>query len=364
VILVALLLTSIATSRTEPLVDAFECARCHEVPGHVVPDEKSCTACHRSIRAGTFETDAAHLERWRKDVRHLLDVPSLSALNGRVRRTWVERFLLAPVDVRPGLEETMPRLALSPDDARRIAVALVPDEPDERPLERRGDAARGRVLVDERCAPCHAADPRAPRLSLAAARMTERSLDAWLRDPPSSWAGSSMPRVPLTDDERADVVAFLVVMPHEEPRALPERLPLLDRRVRFDEVDARVFRRSCWHCHSDPDLAGGDGGPGNTGGFGYRGAGLSLASAADVRAGSVGADGVRHSVLVPMTDGPWRGSPRLVAHLLARQAEARAEEGGVPPRPDAPLGMPLGLPPLSPEDLRLVETWIAQGARP
>ena len=51
----------------------------------------------------------------------------------------------------------------------------------------------------------------------------------------------------------------------------------------------------------------------------------------------------------------WRdGTPRLLAVLLARQREIRGEQGAL-------RGMPLGLPPLSPEQIQLVETWIAQG---
>jgi hypothetical protein len=47
--------------------------------------------------------------------------------------------------------------------------------------------------------------------------------------------------------------------------------------------------------------------------------------------------------------------PRLVRALLARHdEEAGAVSGAV-------RGMPLGYPPLSPEDIQLVESWIAQG---
>ena len=49
------------------------------------------------------------------------------------------------------------------------------------------------------------------------------------------------------------------------------------------------------------------------------------------------------------------GTPRLVRALLAR----RDEEAG---HPDALVrGMPLGYPSLSPEEIQLVESWVAQG---
>ncbi len=52
------------------------------------------------------------------------------------------------------------------------------------------------------------------------------------------------------------------------------------------------------------------------------------------------------------------GTPRIVAHLLARHAEiAGTPAGGV-------RGMPLGFPAVAPEDIQLLETWIAQGRKP
>jgi hypothetical protein len=136
----------------------------------------------------------------------------------------------------------------------------------------------------------------------------------------------------------------------------PTRLPVLERRVAFEEVKARVFRKTCWHCHSEPDLALGDGGPGNTGGFGFKGRGLSFVDYTTISSGSVGDDGNRRSIFKPIAvEGFSEPVPRLLAHLLARQIE---EAGGEVP---GIRGMPLGLPALSPEDIQLVESWIAQG---
>jgi hypothetical protein len=124
----------------------------------------------------------------------------------------------------------------------------------------------------------------------------------------------------------------------------PKRLPLLERRVAYREVDERVFRRTCWHCYSNAELADGDGGPGNTGGFGFPGRGLSFASYAEVSEGSVGPDGERRSIF-----------PALVDILIARQVE---EAGGTV---EGVRGMPLGLPALGAEEVQLIESWIAQG---
>ena len=121
--------------------------------------------------------------------------------------------------------------------------------------------------------------------------------------------------------------------------------------LKTDEVSARVFRRTCWHCHSTPEFAMGDGGPGNTGGFGFKGRGLNVASYTDIAAGSLDDAGERRSIFLPISDG----MPRLIAHLLARHAELTGQ-----PVPGV-RGMPLGLPPLTLEQINLVDSWIAQG---
>jgi hypothetical protein len=126
---------------------------------------------------------------------------------------------------------------------------------------------------------------------------------------------------------------------------------VLERRVSYEEVDEKVFHITCRHCHSDPDAAMGDGGPGNTGGFGFAPKKLDLATYKGVAAGYIDAKGERQSVFAPMADGV----PRLVAALLARQRE----EAGT--HSDEIRGMPLGLPALTPEQIQLVESWVAQG---
>jgi hypothetical protein len=108
----------------------------------------------------------------------------------------------------------------------------------------------------------------------------------------------------------------------------------------------------CWHCHSAPHLARGDGGPGNTGGFGFAARGLDLSSYEGLASGSLGDDGQRRSVFAPLPNG----TPRLLAHLLARASEERD-----PNAVGAVRGMPLGLPALPATDIQLIETWIAQG---
>lgn len=370
-----------SAERGAELVRRFECNRCHELAGvPAAPLEKHCVDCHRAIGAGQFDAPAAALARWRPLVAPLAHAPSLHGAGLRLRAEWIAGYLLRPHDLRPGLVPTMPSFAMGPDDAADIAAHLTridssasPPPPQKDPLEG-GDPDRGRRLFEaKQCGTCHAfsgavppvralraapaASPAvalAPDLRFTRDRFRREALIGWLLDPASMKPDTAMPRTPLDRDEARDLAAFLVMAPlSPAPPAPPlARLPVLARKVRFEEVSRRVLRKTCWHCHSEPDYARGDGGPGNTGGFGFRPRGLVLADYTGVVSGSLDDAGERRSVLAPEPGGP----PRLVAALLARHDEEAGRAAPVGIR-----GMPLGMPPLSLEDIQLVETWIAQG---
>lgn len=358
------------------LVAKLECNRCHDGTGFdAAPLEKHCVKCHQEIHAGTYEAPKATLEKWRAIIVDLRDAPSLAASGARFRRAWIEAFLLDPRDLRPHMSATMPRLPLSPSDARDVATYLAPD--DEAPSALAPiDVARGAALYAQKgCASCHgfsgapvvaSAGPLpvpiaefaramslAPDLRHARDRFRRDALAAWIADPKAMKPDTAMPTIPMTRDE-AELLASYVVrveLAPVAPEAPKARLPVLSRKVSWDEVSAKVFRNTCWHCHGEPEYAVGDGGPGNTGGFGFKGRGLNVAEYQGIASGSIDDDGNRRSIFAAMDDG----TPRLVRALLARAREERGEKD-----PDI-LGMPLGLPSLSPEDLQLVESWIAQG---
>lgn len=397
------------------LLVKFECARCHDVP-HIEPagETKHCVKCHQAIQTGTFAAKKVHLDRWRKRITSLRWAPSL-ANTDRFRRVWVQAFLLAPHDVRPGLVGEMPRLAMTVEEAGRIAAHLVPDDP--APDVVPDEASAHRVLDDElgylrvkddptiegcggsfarsehrsagvlpstsreiaageqlyralACARCHRftgngvddaelhAKGRtqvtdgswelAPDLRFARKRMTDISIARWIESP-----RGAMPKLGVNAESASLLARFIASseITDATPRTVPARLPVLERAVTYDEVDKRVFKNVCWHCHAVPDFARGDGGPGNSGGFGFAPRGLDLSSYEGVASGSLDERGERRSIFAKLPDG----TPRLVAHLMARYTE---EAGG---SIDGVRGMPLGLPPLSLEEIQLVESWIAQG---
>lgn len=364
--------TTPSTTAPDPaaLLERFECHRCHEGTGlSAVSEDKHCVRCHQAILDGRFEAPPETLAAWRANLRSLPAVPSLAGLGRVLRREWVETFLAAPVDLRPHLPATMPRLSLSKQEAAALARHLVPtDEPGASPdpsLEEEGRLAYRRLG----CAGCHAFSGSqeaaeagaagsagrvlAPDLRFARQRMRPGALVPWLLEPGRLRPETLMPKLTASEREARALAAFIWYTPLAEtpPASAPTRLPPLERKVSFAEVERRVFRKVCWHCHSSPDFNRGDGGPGNTGGFGFAGRRLDLSSYEGVAAGLLGEDGQRRSAFAPTADGV----PLLLAALLARQAE---EAGGVIP---GVRGMPLGLPSMSAEEIQLVESWIAQG---
>ncbi|MEQ8719753.1 MAG: c-type cytochrome [Sandaracinaceae bacterium] len=361
-------------ARGRALLVRFECSRCHAGAGPPAAAERDCVGCHRDVRAGRVEAPPEILAGWRASLHSLPDAPDLAGAS-RLDAAWIAEYLQRPVDLRPHLEATMPRLPLDARDARDVASALAPPRA---PSATGGDPARGREAVAARpCGQCHTlggeplptrgaagvggeafarARRLAPDLAFAAARMPATLVD-WLVDPASLHPRTEMPPTDLSAAEARDVAAYLRASTEiDVRRPLPPRLPLLSREVTWEEVDAALFHDTCWHCHSDPGYAIGDGGPGNTGGLNFEGRGLDLASYEALRSGAL-FEGRRRSVFREVTLPGGETLPLVVASLRARQLE----EAGLPS--GDVLGMPLGLPSVSPEAIQLLETWIAQGRR-
>ncbi|HWB76339.1 MAG TPA: cytochrome c [Nannocystaceae bacterium] len=337
--------------------------------------ELDCVGCHVQIVAGTFPVEADELARYQKNVHSLVEVPKLVP-GDRFRRSWIAAFLGDTHDLRPNLAASMPRLALSSDDAAAIAAFLSPAAESVAPAL--GDAVRGRAVIEAKsCGTCHRmgaealpapgltvqidaaalarAQHLAPDLAHTRDRMRSAALLKWLADPAAVKPGTEMPKIPMSEQEIADVAAWVMTaeITAPEPIAMPERLPVLTRTVTYEEVDARIFHAVCRHCHSDPEQVIGDGGPGYAGGFGFPKRGLDLNSYEGLMSGSLDDAAQRRSLFAALPDG----TPRIVAHLWARHAEV----AGKPV--DGVRGMPLALPPLPAEDIQLLETWIAQGRK-
>ncbi|MEM6290532.1 MAG: cytochrome c [Myxococcota bacterium] len=364
------------TAHGKELVSTYQCNRCHGIPSIAPPEaEYDCVGCHLQILGGTYDATPEELAKWQGELRSLDDVPTL-AHTDRFQRAWLVEFLPDAHDVRPALLASMPRFDMPKEDAEALAAFLVPSAEPEAPAL--GDAARGRGLLESKgCGSCHRmsgvpflpARPTptplepavfakgqklAPDLRHARARMRPASLVAWIVDPQAVKPGAAMPSMGITQEEAADIAAYLIETPLEPVPVLdvPTLPPVLERAVTYEEVYDRIFGRICRHCHGDPNEFIGEGGPGFGGGFGFHKRGLDLSTYSGLRSGSLDDNGKRRSVFKPIGD-----KPKIVAHLMARHAEVAGQPV------EGVRGMPLGLPPLPLEDIGLLNTWIAQGRR-
>ncbi len=324
-----------------------------------------CQSCHQWVR--TVAEDPAMRakamavfplwERYERTVHSYLSTPDLAAAS-RLEPEWVADWLADPHDVRPLMDEGMPRFALGAAERRDIASALVATRPEiprtEAPSAER--VRRGEVVFTEAgCPACHtfgtahtlAVLPLAPDLIHTRDRMTPDVVSAWMASPTSFSADAGMPAVNLSPDDLLAVRDYVLLADVTAPEApAPSELsaPGVEAVV-WSQVEERVFGRICVHCHMDPAQNDGRRGPGNAGGFGWPATGLELQTYDSVKANE-------HAIVAAMMR---RRKEAARDHVAAGQRPAALQ------RPRAP-GMPLGLPAIGDADLQLVLAWYAQGA--
>jgi cytochrome c2 len=355
----------------------FECSRCHDGTGlEPLALERHCVHCHEQIASGKVRAAPKTLAKWQKNVAYVRYVPSLEGVKRRFRAAWIAEFLREPIDLRPALAPSMPRLALTAQQAADIAAHLTAGAPAEkRSTLEPGSRDEGKRLFSEKsCGRCHAfsgTDATAPDPAAAASerdrqaillapdlrhtreRFRPDALERWLRSPTELKPDTLMPNHGLLPSEARSLARHVMETPlaPEAPPAAAQRPATTDDPVTYADVRDRVLSKTCGHCHGNPDVALGDGGPGHTGGFGFPARKLDLTRYGSIASGYVAADGERHSVFEPLEDG----TPRLVAALLARHDEVAGK-----PHDDV-RGMPLGLPPVPMADIALVDAWVRQG---
>ena len=345
---------------------AGDCARCHVVPDQPAePRVRSCATCHEWVQevAANPKARARALElfpdweRYEQTVHSYLEVPSLAAAMARLDPDHVVRYLQDPHDLRPRLDEGMPRFALTPLQLRELRDAFAEAQVDvpRTPKPKKRRVATGEALFAEKgCAACHslgdrhteAGIPMAPDLAHTRDRMDADHVAAWIADPSAVSAAATMPTVPLTEDEVLALRDYVLLAPLGwEADATTAELPApAAEPVTWEQVNVRVFGRICVHCHMAPELNEGRAGPGNAGGFGWAATGIELQTREGVMAV---ADRIPDALL-------------RRRHEAARDVVLPGRRPATGTRPERP-GMPLGLPPLDDADTALVLAWIAQG---
>lgn len=391
------------------VLDRHQCTRCHALdqqPSHGKAFD--CVKCHVFLKslpsqpAKMADIAKKHgqdiVDRYLRNIEHLLQAPDLTQLGRRVRADWIAAFVREPQDLRPAMHESMYRTALTESEARDVAryFAAIADAPDPfapgyapEPAPPKPDPARmqaGKALFQAKaCATCHRlgnidfglkpAEPErgkptgnelAPNLRFARERMVPSVVVAWLLDPQALMPATKMPRLGLTRSEAELLRDYLF---HADPQLLPMPAdvtpampPAVQRPVGWAEVKERVLGKVCVHCHMNDHEN--DTGPGNGGGMGYAGIGLGFRTYERAMAGKVGPDGRRVSVFETQ---PGEAMPRILASMLQRRVEnhrdllAADRDAQRPPFPRGILGMPLGLPAMTDEEFGILRAWIDQG---
>ncbi|HVV84937.1 MAG TPA: hypothetical protein VHE35_17860 [Kofleriaceae bacterium] len=385
-----------------------QCTRCHQIdglPGAGRPYD--CVSCHTFLKSLTpdsrqYQEIAANngkeiLDRYIRNIQHLLRVPNLTEVGKRLRPAWIEQFVQHPTDLRPLLDDAMLRNKVTPDEARVIARYLAavadvpaPGEPGaDLPAAPAVDPARvaaGRALfVQKACILCHVvgndafpgqtADslraanfPLAPNLRFARERLGPERLVAWIMDPQAVWPEATMPKVGVTRAEAELLRDYLTAAGQVALPPSPPSEPLLampaaaDHPVGWDEVKARVLGKVCVHCHMNDHEK--DVGPGNLGGLGYAGRGLAMRTYEMLVRGARGDDGKRYSVLQKLPGEAW---PRILEVMVRRRVEnlrdhvLPLDDHQRPDYADGLLGMPMALPAMTDEEIGILRRWLEDG---
>jgi mono/diheme cytochrome c family protein len=390
------------------VITKHQCTRCHTIDAQPTAARPlHCTSCHQFLKGlepgkdqyvGLAKKYGDNIvERYQRNIVHLIRIPDLTGLGKRVRADWIATYLTEPYDLRPLLEESMFRHNLDPKEIRDVAryFAAMADAPDPwgegyvgpvapaKPDDAR--LAKGRTLFQTKgCGGCHvlgnvktgidaktleagkAQSLLAPNLRFARERTRPEVIVDWIVDPKKVMPTTTMPAMGLSRED-AEVLRDYIF--HEDPALAP--LPVvkepeapkpLERTVAWEEVKERVLGKVCVHCHMNDYEK--DPGPGNLGGLGYTGVKLRMRTYETLVSGANDSKGARYSVLVPRQG---ETIPPIVQALLRRRAEAYRDaipafqDHVIPKYPIAPPGMPMGLPAMTDEEIQLLVTWIAQG---
>jgi mono/diheme cytochrome c family protein len=386
-----------------------ECRRCHDIddlPAPVRPNY--CTSCHEFL-TGLKPGDKAYeeiktrygeefIKRYQRNIVHLIKVPNLTNVGRRVRADYIADFLAEPYDQRPTLEESMIRHDMTEADIKAVAryfaaVANAPDpyakdyqapELGQRPPQARIEKGK-ELFLGKGCVACHTfgnvetgmsratleasrtTNALAPNLRFAKERTRPDVIVAWIQNAPAIKPDTTMPASNLSRDD-AEAIRDFLFFGDPELHAPPEgeTLPppkILDREVPWEEMKARTIGKVCVHCHMNDFEK--DTGPGNKGGFGYHGIGLAMRTYEALVNGAASADGKRYSVLVPRKGD---AQPLIVATMMRRRVEEMRDhvlafEDYERPRYPISLGMPMGIPSMTDEEISIIATWIAQGCK-
>lgn len=192
--------------------------------------------------------------------------PNLGHVVDKVSPEWAFHWLKNPAALRPttrmprffGLSNNSDPESLARSDVEiRALITYVfaqatPLEPAEIPVP--GDSVTGeRLFRTVGCVACHVVDDPddagtrgrdfGPNLAFIGGKTNERWLYSWLRDPQKHFPGARMPNLRLTEQEAADITAFLKARTGEQPEG-GWSFPSLDQPLLETLVVEKLMERS------------------------------------------------------------------------------------------------------------------------
>jgi cytochrome c1 len=249
-------------------VEKFGCSPCHEGQGSALQSvkyahgqvkhwehpllkgksiEAGCNKCH----GRELLTD--HAEELNKAKRKVFDLgcygcheirgfetldkvgPSLYRVAKKLQPSWVYGWLRNNKEFRP--HTRMPNPMFTDREALGATAFLysLPDESDWQPVKKTlaGNADRGETLMENvGCKACHVVEPEdrerrtnhlpydiGPDLSTVAMKVSEEWLFDWIKNPKHYFETTRMPNLRLSDQEAADIAAYL--MEYKQGKSLP-----------------------------------------------------------------------------------------------------------------------------------------------
>ena len=211
-----------------------------------------CGACHGTVDGAPSPQTA----------------PDLSLEGARVRRAWLEDYLLQTRPIRPtgapiGSGARMPDYGLAEDEARTLADQLMaitrdPILPGEESLSTlsRFSMTKARRIVEEQlaCLGCHRLGGEGgvigPDLSSLGERLLPEFVQRFVENPHSLVPDTVMPAPGLSASDAELTIRFLLqqTLPLDSPRYLELSAPMLVEHADGTEGE-RLYRTYCAACH-------------------------------------------------------------------------------------------------------------------
>lgn len=229
------------------------CAYCHEdhalrgapalTRGYELIQKIGCTGCHK-IEGFKIQGPPC---------------PSLKGVGSKVNYPWLRRWLMKPKSIRPAT--TMPDMHFTEEYAGDLAAYLMSlknDAIDSLPPAPQGDSDEGgRIVRTVRCITCHAFNGRggflAPDLSKIGNEVNRKWLYNMLKKTHDLLPGAGMPQFNFTDQEAADVTAYLFekFTDYDLQDELEHDTSAERRDPESIELGRRIFKEMhCANCHA------------------------------------------------------------------------------------------------------------------